>query len=334
MRSCAKCGFVWNAAFDPNLVSYSTAYENCQSGSDHFRDHLEKRIARIAQSLPPGRPAVIVEVGCGQGSFLAQLVEFLGSTRVRAAYGFDPAWRGTDGGGPAGTALFRRYFDRKAVEGLELSPDIIISRHTIEHVSDPIEFLSAVRAAILPGQSCKLYLETPCNRWIQEHAALQDYFYEHCSIFDVASLSWALHSVGFLPTRLERVFGEQYLWAEAETLASGPSNLAIHESRFKRIWTERLIDAGRKGRTSVWGAGAKGATFLLLVDESSRLVHSVIDVNPGKQGRFLPGTGHPIIAPSEAATNGIETVVVMNPNYAEEIRQAARSLNWEVPCAR
>ena len=79
----------------------------------------------------------------------------------------------------------------------------------------------------------------------------------------------------------------------------------------------------------MWSAGAKGATFLLLVDESSRHVHSVIDVNPGKQGRFLPGTGHPIIAPSEAAANGIETVVVMNPNYAEEIRQAARSLNWE-----
>ncbi len=71
---------------------------------------------------------------------------------------------------------------------------------------------------------------------------------------------------------------------------------------------------------AVWGAGSKGVTFLNLV-EGGADIHTVVDVNERKRGRFVPGTGQAIIAPEELARWDVGTVLVMNPNYREEIQQ-------------
>ncbi|MFD0980308.1 methyltransferase, partial [Tropicimonas aquimaris] len=49
----------------------------------------------------------------------------------------------------------------------------------------------------------------------------------------------------------------------------------------------------------------------------------VIDINPYKQNRFLPGTGIQVMAPQALAATPPDTVIVMNPVYLDEI---ARSL--------
>jgi hypothetical protein len=67
-----------------------------------------------------------------------------------------------------------------------------------------------------------------------------------------------------------------------------------------------------------WGAGAKGVTFCSLADPDCSRLAGVVDVNPAKQGKFLPGTGHPIVPP-RAATDAA-AVLVLNPNYVAEVR--------------
>jgi hypothetical protein len=65
-------------------------------------------------------------------------------------------------------------------------------------------------------------------------------------------------------------------------------------------------------------------TFCHLADPDARRVAAVIDVNPAKQGRFLPGTGHPIVAPDRAAA--MAAVLVLNPNYTAEVAAALAGL--------
>ena len=329
IRSCRQCGFVWNAAFDPAIISYSNSYENCQTFSPTFRTHIQDRIERIAETISSLPAVTIVEVGCGQGDFLSGLAQRLGSSKVSAAFGFDPAWRGEDGAGPAGTKIYRREFDADSVRSLGITPDIIISRHTIEHIADPIGFLTSIREAISPDLRAKLFLETPCNNWIQEHGAVYDFFYEHCSIFDTGSLARALQSTGFSPRRIERVFGGQYLWSEAETAGKDRSDpLLDREFAFAQHWGDTIRHARQRGTVALWGAGAKGVTFLSIIDPHSELVDCVVDVNPMKQGKFLAGTGHPIVSPEGAAKRAIQTIIIMNPNYAGEIMKQAESLEW------
>ena len=73
---CAHCGFVWNNAFDENLVCYGSNYENNQSHSSVFKNHLNEVVGEI-QSLMAYKPFSVIEVGCGQGYFL-DLLESMG----------------------------------------------------------------------------------------------------------------------------------------------------------------------------------------------------------------------------------------------------------------
>ena len=72
------------------------------------------------------------------------------------------------------------------------------------------------------------------------------------------------------------------------------------------------------GKVAAWGAGAKGVTFANLADPQCDLLDCLIDLNPAKQGRFVPGTGHPIVDPASAAARGVRAALLMNPNYEHE----------------
>ncbi len=80
----------------------------------------------------------------------------------------------------------------------------------------------------------------------------------------------------------------------------------------------RTVALRAKGGLALWGAGAKGATFASLLDPDCTLIDCVIDVNPNKQGRFLPGTGHPILPPSSLRDRDVCSIILMNPNYRAE----------------
>ncbi len=84
-------------------------------------------------------------------------------------------------------------------------------------------------------------------------------------------------------------------------------------------WRARLAELAAAGRTAaVWGAGSKGITFLNVLPAAG-VITRVVDVNPRKQGRFVPGPGLPVVAPAELAARPPDLVVVVNPLYREEI---------------
>ncbi|MFN8641287.1 MAG: hypothetical protein U0802_06370 [Candidatus Binatia bacterium] len=97
----------------------------------------------------------------------------------------------------------------------------------------------------------------------------------------------------------------------------------------------RLRQARRRGPVALWGAAGKGALLALLVDPERALLDVVVDIHPRKQGGFLPGAGHRVVAPEEARRAGVRTVLVANPTYAAEVAAMCASLGLraEVECA-
>jgi len=86
----------------------------------------------------------------------------------------------------------------------------------------------------------------------------------------------------------------------------------------RQQWLTRLLDLKARGKVALWGAGAKGATFANLVDPDGTIIDCVVDLNPNKQGGYIPGTGHPIVAPAALPERGVARALLMNPNYREE----------------
>lgn len=333
LRCCRACGFVTNVAFRPELLEYGAGYENDQTFSAEFAGHLEGMIGRVLDRGVRGKH--VVEVGCGTGWFLRRLC----AAGNNEGTGFDPSYRGPEVDPEAPTRFVREFY---GPEQREVAADAVLCRHVIEHVPDPLALLRAVRGALADRPDALVFFETPCAEWILHGIVSHDLFYEHCSYFSAHSLALAFALAGFGPSAVEHVFGGQYLWLEGRAAPAAPfrrdsgdgerpSSLArrYRDEEARRLG--RLSDAvdrlGRAGRLAVWGAGAKGVTFLNLLDPGAHRIACAVDINPRKQNLYLPGTGHPIVAPPRLPALGVTDVIVMNPNYIDEVRASLQSMS-------
>ena len=335
MRLCRNCGFAFNAAFDPALVEYDQTYENSQDCSPTFEKHLDDLIDHLVSNRGV-QNGVVVEVGCGKGKFLSKLIAH--PDNHSEAVGFDPSYLGPEQVGPRVRIVKEFYTPETA-----LPADTVICRHVIEHIPRPIELLNIVRAAVGDSGRTQVFFETPAVEWILENRVPWDFFYEHCSLFSADSLRFALEQAGFSVLGVRHIFGDQYLWAEgsvgidldgssaksasprthrANTLAILQLAKAFAKDEQGRLsrWHELVRSLSREGPVFAWGAGAKGVTFCNLVDPDGSRLSGVVDVNPAKQGKFLPGSGHPILSPVNAVNQGVASVLIFNPNYTVEVQ--------------
>ncbi len=321
MTVCADCGFVFNAAFAPELISYGESYDNNQGYSSSFQHHLDDLIALLINEKGV-RGSQVVEVGCGQGQFLQRLVE----EGDNYGTGFDPSYTGPREVMSGRMHFESRYYDENCTA---VPADVVICRHVIEHVPDPVGLLKSVRSAIGTRANAKVFFETPCVEWILKNGVVWDFFYEHCSLFTASSLSTAVQLAGFRVDEVKHIFGDQYLWLEASPIDSQVnldgarvSELAVtfskRETALFKYWQDRISQLAEDGRVALWGAGAKGATFANLIDPQCELIDCLVDLNPNKQGKYVAGTGHAIVGPLQLGERRVTHAVLMNPNYRQE----------------
>ncbi|MDA8407356.1 MAG: class I SAM-dependent methyltransferase [Deltaproteobacteria bacterium] len=319
--------FTFNIDFDPKKISYGASYDNNQLHSSCFVGHVNELVDHllIARNIRNSR---ILEIGCGQGEFLRRLVENPDTGNV--GFGFDPSYVG-----PADDLDGRLHFESSyfTSKNQGIDADAIICRHLIEHIPDPADLLLAIMNALRKSPKAKVFIETPCVEWIFNNNAIWDFFYEHCSYFSASSLTNALAAAGFAVEYISHVFGDQYLWVEAG-LGRPSRSLSTRENikmvkQAKRFGitenrlTERLVTMmtsykRERDKIAIWGAAAKGVTLVNLVDPNHQLVECLVDINPNKQGCFVPGTGHPIRSFTEMPLLGVKTAFIINPNYYRE----------------
>jgi len=326
---CHDCGHVWNRAFDPVLVRYDAKYDNALDFSPVFGSYAQELAARLVDTYGlKGRD--VVEIGSGKGEFLRLLC----ATGDNRGVGYDPTYEGPDFDGTV--RFVREFFTPSSAPD---SIDFVSCRHVLEHLDDPAAFLLDVRKA-LQDRPVPMYFEVPNAEFNFAETGPWDLIYPHVGYFSETSLRALLERVGFQVDRLEPSFNGQFLSAEVQVAAAMVQASGWDVERASSLvrsytvaierqlaetqrWRERLGCLDEHGRIALWGAGSKGVTFLSLVD-TARQVGTVVDANPRKWHRHLPQVGHEIVAPSEVAARSVRSVLVMNPAYEREIRDAVR----------
>ena len=171
-----------------------------------------------------------------------------------------------------------------------------------------------------------------------------DLIYEHCSYFTALSLSRLFVETGLDPINIEKAFGGQYLCIEGRPAAPGRKqnqvalDLSLTEvekdvkafaDNYRHMiskWGKILTEIGQSGaKAAVWGAGSKGITFLNVLPGAAA-INFVIDINPHKQGLYVPGTGQQVVAPDRIPEIHPDVIIVMNPLYLDEIEKMISEL--------
>lgn len=301
----AATGIVTNRAFDAARLIYDTDYNNEQSYSTPFRAHMDG-VADLIEATLGMRS--LIEVGCGKGAFLELM-----AARGAEISGFDPAYEGSN-------PLIKKV---GFSPDMDLSGEGLILRHVLEHIPDPVGFLQQLARA--NGGRGLIYIEVPCLDWILGNRAWFDVFYEHVNYFRLSDFQRIFGQV----LVGERRFGGQYLSviADLATLSSPEPGPSVD-------WPVDFAAKVTRGAPGgmVWGGASKGVIFSLLRERAGLPVDGVIDINPAKQGRFLPGTGLEVMSPAQAMAQLPDNapIYVMNPNYLAEVKAMTDSrFNYE-----
>lgn len=333
LAACPSCGFVCNTRFDRGL-EYSSRYEETQAFSGTF-NAFARRLVQDLVSRHGIRDRTVLEIGCGKGEFLVQLCE-AGNNR---GIGIDPGYRPERTRTDAQIDFVRDFYSERYEH---LQADVIVCRHTLEHIDRPRELVRSIRRNIGAREDVVVFIEVPDVLRVLQEGAFWDLYHEHCSYFTAGSLARLFRAEGFDVTELELAYADQYVLLMARP-AAGPTQARFPLERDLEATREAVrafpltcrrqlegfresirAAAARGERTVLWGSGSKGVSFLTTLGDDVP-IECVVDINPHRQGRFMPGTGHRIVAPEALQEVRPEHVVVMNPIYVQEIgRDLAR----------
>lgn len=333
---CTHCGFVFNADFQPEQVAYAQGYHAERGDSAVYRSHTEHVAELVREAIAECR-GTILEIGCGTGEFLRTLHRKGG--RNLNFLGVDPSVQIHQEGGIKFDA---QLFDEAYLSRVPPDLVLLISRHMIEHVVNPLEMLRLfVRA--LPENGV-LYLETPRLDWILEQGAFFDFGYEHCAYFTDSFMKRLLAAAGLQVIAMEKSYQGQYFSLCARRCAQGAAKgkeelgpvsreeLLQAQQGFSRVRQAYLYEKNHIALTRddcLWGCAQKGVVWLNLFDRQSRIC--VVDANPYKQGNFVLGTGHRILAPEELRYRPPKRIFVMNGIYMEEIKAMVKQVLPDEP---
>ena len=331
---CESCSLIFNQAFSEDKTRYSSDYDNSQNHSSAFSLYVDDQIKWLMENyIHTGD--TIVEVGCGKGYYIRELLEKASAISVRGGYGFDTSYVGDERVESVNLTFFRDYYGDIYKH---IKPNLVIIRHVIEHISKPFEFLTNIH--YLANEGALVFLETPDLDWILKNNVIFDFFYEHCSYYNHHSIKKLLSESGFDILEIRNGFDDQYMWVIAQkrktikrietntvdqSITRSYRDYPINRSSIMQLIRKKLEDDFRKKiKVALWGAGAKGVTFANMFDQHNELINCLIDINSFKQNKYIANSGHKVISPSEIIKYGIEKILIMNPNYVEEIKSELR----------
>ena len=335
---CQGCGLISNLAFDPSRIVYDAGYQNPLHFSEVFRAYSHNLAEDLVEKFDL-RGKKLIEIGCGDGDFLRLLCD-LGQNR---GVGFDPSYPGSL---PTRHERFEIIRDSYSEEYANLDADFFCSRHTLEHIQDPLSLLRTLRNSIGRRAAVGVYVEVPNASHTLRNCFLWDIIYEHPSYFTADSLVNLMEMSDFRIVRVYEGFSGQYLCAEAVTPGASDAervpqtpgwtpgralreveDFALESRKHVERWRKRLEGFRATGKTAVlWGAGSKGVTFLNML-RSRESIDCVVDINPDKQGRFVAGGGQRIVAPADLKGLRPDVVIVANPVYRVEVQEHLGSLD-------
>ncbi len=333
---CRSCGFGFNRIYDGSKVSFQPGYEASLVYSNVFTTFQHGVATRLIDRYGL-RNKTIVEIGCGRGEFLTLLCELGGNNCI----GFDPTLPGEsiEQIGRGSVQLVPDYY---TAQRADLEPDFICCLSVLEDMPQPVAFLEDLKR-ILGTRRPAMYFEIFNAFRAFEQNETWSIHYEQCNYFGLDSFTYLFERAGFEVLEAGTCYeGDQYLFAEVmptpetETPSSQVANLrpipsvitafADHHAESMALWQRHLNEFARtKTKAVVWGSGGKGTSFLNALDNTDAIRY-VVDINPNRQGQYIGGSGHQIVAPEFLQQYQPDIIVITNPLYEREITEQVAAL--------
>ena len=360
---CTDCWLVQLDIFESPQQIFSE-YAYFSSYSESWLKHAKCFVEKVYERFSLGPDSQVVEVASNDG-YLLQYFQAIGVPVM----GVEPAVNVASVAQNKGIPTRVGFMGRQLAEDLALEgkrADLLIGNNVFAHVPDLQDFTSGLAHLLKPQGT--LTLEFPHLLRLIQGTQFDTIYHEHFSYFSLYSASKVLAQHGLIIFDVEelathggslRVFATHALSSKSRMTVSPArileeermyglvqidtySSFAENMSSSKRQLLKFLIDAKEKGKQVVgYGAPAKGNTLLNYCGIREDLLSYTVDLNPQKQGLYLPGTHIPIYAPEKIKQTQPDYVLVLPWNLIDEIKsQLSFIRSWggkfvvPIPCIK
>ena len=348
---CDRCFLAQVTENPPAAEIFDSNYTYFSSYSRSWLEHAERFAAIAVERFGLGAQSQVIEVASNDGYLLQYF-----KARDIPVLGVEPTANTAAVAVGKGIPTIVDFFGRRLAEDqLAGRADLIVGNNVFAHVPDINDFAAGLKAVLKP--TGVVSLEFPHLLRLIEQAQFDTIYHEHFSYLSLATTERILATQGLkifdveeLPTHggSLRVFAAH---AEDESHERAPSIDAVlaeeeraglrtrepYESFQRRIDTIRdsflaFLNQQRAAGATVagYGAAAKGNTLLNYCGVKGReLIDFVADASPHKQGRFLPGSRIPVVAPDRIDEEKPDFIVIFPWNLFDEVTaQLVHARGW------
>jgi SAM-dependent methyltransferase len=342
-RVCSSCWLVQLADVTGADLHFHDDYVYFSSFSTSWLAHAKHYVAQMCSRYVLDSQSRVMELASNDGYLLQYFVQ-----AGVPCLGIEPTGNTAAAARERGVETRELFFGCGTAATLAEAGwrvDLLLGNNVLAHVPDINDFVGGMPLVLKPEGV--VTLEFPHLLRLIENNQFDTIYHEHYSylsllalqpvfaraglrVFDVEQLpthggSLRLHVCHASAAHPETDGLRQCLQQER---AAGLNKSAVYAAfaervrATKRALLQHLIEAKQAGRHIVgYGAAAKGNTLLNYCGIGTDFIDYVVDRNPAKQNRLLPGTRIPVHGPEHIFETKPDEVLILPWNIADEVMQ-------------
>lgn len=348
---CDTCYLVQVQEFEsPKAIFEDYAYFS--SFSESWLRHAQMYTEKMIGEFGINQQTKVVEIACNDGYLLQFFIK-----KGIPVLGIEPAKNVALEAEKKGIPIITEFFGedlaaRLADQGIRA--DLLIGNNVLAHVPDLNDFVKGLK--VLLTSRGMITLEFPHLLQLINENQFDTIYHEHFSYFSLLTVQKVFHHAGLEVFHVEeipthggslRVFAKHIedtsrgIMGSVEKLLEKEIDAGLNDihvyirfaeevNNLKQEITCFFKDIKEQEQTIVgYGAPAKGNTLLNYCGVGTNTIEYTVDLNPYKQGLYLPGTRIPIYSPEKIMETKPDYIVILPWNLKSEImEQLAYVKSW------
>jgi len=339
---CQSCWLVQTQDFAQADELFDAEYAYFSGFSESWLAHSEKYVADMLQRFDLTAQSHVVEVAANDGYLLQYF-----KARDIPCMGVEPTASTAAAARQKGISIVEDFFGVRLAKELVSDgkqADLTSANNVLAHVPDINDFVAGF-ALLLKPHGVATFEFSHLFKLMAENQ-FDTIYHEHFSYLSLSAVERIFNANGLRVFDVEehtthggslRVFaqrsntGQQSRNPRVDALLDRESVAGMLSSAYysdfqtkaeqvKNGLLEFLLQAKRNGKSvAAYGAAAKGNTLLNFAGIRPDLISFVVDRNPAKQGKYMPGSRIPILAETEISKRRPDYVVILPWNLRNEV---------------
>jgi SAM-dependent methyltransferase len=349
---CERCWLVQTEDFAQAQELFDTDYAYFSAFSSTWLAHCERYVACMVARFELGPDSHVVEVAANDG-YLLQYVQ----ARNIPCTGVEPTASTAAAARARGIPIVEDFFGVRLARELAAQnkqADLTTANNVLAHVPDINDFVAGFAVLLKPHGVATF--EFPHLLKLIAESQFDTIYHEHFSYLSLTAVERIFAANGLTVFDVEEHpthGGSLRVFAQRTDTGQRPHGYKVDELREREalagVTTARyyagfqartdkvkndflafLLDTKREGKSvAAYGAAAKGNTLMNYAGIRPDLLSFVVDRNPAKQGKYMPGSRIPIVDESRLKNSKPDYVVILPWNLKTEVmRQLEYIKSW------